>query len=104
MWGAAIIHPDVRDVLPWLPEPMVTHAGTDNNDGERKAAKRLLAKLDQDHPHLQCIVTADRLRANAPPSETLQASDLRSLLGVKAGDHTSLCEPVQAAEQAGRVT
>jgi len=104
MLGAAIIHPDVREVIPLMPEPIVKQDGTDKNDCERNAAKRFVAKLHQDHPHLKFIVTEDSLSSNAPHIETLQAYDLRYLLGVKEGDHTYLFKQVQAAEQAGWVT
>lgn len=70
MWGAAMIHPDVRDVSPLLPEPMIQPAGTANNDGERHAAKRFMAKLRQDHPHRTCLSTADSPSSTAPPIET----------------------------------
>jgi len=50
MLGAAIIHPDMREVIPLMPEPIVKHDGTDKNDGERNAAKRFVAKLRKDHP------------------------------------------------------
>jgi len=96
-------HPALRDVMPLMPEPMVQHDGTDNKDGARHAAKRLVATLRQDHPHLTCIVTADRLRANAPPIQTLPDHHLPSLLGVTEGDHALLCTQVQEAEHAGRV-
>jgi hypothetical protein len=104
MLGAAIMHPDIREVIPLMPEPMVKHDGTGKNDGERTAAKRFVAKRRQDHPHLKFIVTADSLSANAPHIETLHADGLRYLLGVKEGDHASLFQQVQAAEHAGRVT
>jgi hypothetical protein len=71
MLGAAIIHPDRREVIPLMPEPIVKHDGTDKNDCERNAAKRFIAKLRQDHPHLQVIVTEDSLSSNAPHIETL---------------------------------
>src|SRR5512132_3837504 len=54
--GAAILHPDCREVIPLMPEPIVQQDGTDKNDGERNAAKRFLVKLRQDHPHLKFIV------------------------------------------------
>jgi hypothetical protein len=101
--GAAMIHPDLRAVIPLRPEPIVTPDGADKNDGERNAAKRFVAKLRQDHPHLKLIVTEDRLRSKAPHLETLHAHDLRYLLGVKDGDQTYLFKRVQAAEHAGRV-
>jgi hypothetical protein len=102
--GAAIIHPDVRAVIPLMPEPRVKQDGARKNDGERHAAKRFVAKLRQAHPHLTFMVTEDSLSAHAPHIETLQAHGLHSILGVKEGDHASLFEQVQAAEQAGRVT
>ncbi len=104
MLGAAIIQPDVRAVIPRMPEPMVQPDGTAKNDGERHAAKRFIAQLRHDHPHLKCLITEDSLRANAPPLETLHDEGCHSILGGKAGDHASVCTQVQAAEEAGRVT
>jgi Transposase DDE domain len=104
MLGAAIIHPDLRAVIPLMPEPIVNQDGTAKNDCERNAAKRFIAKLRQDHPHLKFIVTEDSLSSNAPHIETLQAHGLRYILGVKDGDHAFLFEQVQAAAQAGRAT
>jgi hypothetical protein len=85
--GAARIHPDMRAVIPLLPAPMVQQDGTAKNDCDRKAAKRFLVKLRQDHPHRKCVITEDSLRAHAPHSETLPAPGLHSILGVKAGEH-----------------
>jgi hypothetical protein len=104
MLGAAIIHPDVRAVIPLMPEPIGQDDGTDKNDCERHAAKRFVAKLRKDHPHLKCIVTEDSLSSNAPHIETLQHDDLHYILGVKEGDHTFLFQQIQEAEHAGRVT
>jgi hypothetical protein len=104
MLGAAIIHPDQRAVIPLMPEPITNRDGTDKNDCERNAAKRFVAKLRQDHPHLKFIVTEDSLSANAPHIETLHAHDLRYILGVKEGDHAYLFQQIEAAEHAGRVT
>src|SRR6266481_5445564 len=101
--GAAIIHPDQRAVIPLMPEPIVNRDGTDKNDCERHAAKRFIAKLRQDHPHLKLIVTEHSLSSNAPHIETLQDHDLHYILGVKEGDHAYLFQEVQAAEHAGRV-
>ena len=104
MLGAALIHPDQRAVIPLMPEPIVKQDGTGKNDCERNAAKRFMAKLRKDHPHLKFIVTEDSLSSNAPHIETLQAHGLHYILGVKDGDHAYLFEQVQAAAQAGRVT
>jgi hypothetical protein len=104
MLGAAIIHPDVREVIPLMPEPIMRHDGTAKNDCERNAAKRFIAQLRLDHPHLQFIVTEDSLSSNAPHLETLHAHGLHYILGIKAGDHAYLFNQVQAAEHAGHVT
>jgi hypothetical protein len=104
MLGAAIIHPDLREVIPFMPEPIVKQDGTTKNDCERNAAKRFLVKLRQDHPHLNFIVTEDSLSSNAPHSETLHDHGCHSILGVKEGDHAYLFTQVQAAEEAGRLT
>jgi hypothetical protein len=103
MVGAAIIHPDFREVIPLMPEPIVKQDGTTKNDCERNAAKRLVRKLRQDHPHLKLIVTEDSLSANAPHIRELQAQQLHYILSVKEGDHAFLFEQVRAAEQAGQV-
>jgi hypothetical protein len=104
MLGAALIHPDRREVIPLMPEPIVKQDGREKNDCERNAAKRFVSKFRQDHPNLKVIVTEDSLSSNAPHIETLQAHDMRYILGVKEGDHAFLFKHVAAAEQAGRVT
>jgi len=104
MLGAALVHPEQRAVIPLMPEPIVKQDGTGKNDCERNAAKRFIAKLRKDHPHLKCIVTEDSLSSNAPHIATLHAHGLHYILGVKDGDHAYLFEQVQVAEQAGRVT
>ncbi len=104
MLGAALIHPDLREVIPLRPEPIVKQDGMTKNDCERNAAKRLVAKLRHDHPHLKLIVTEDSLSANAPHIETLHAHHLHYIVGVKEGDHAFLFAQVRAAEQAGQVT
>src|SRR5881409_973836 len=102
--GAAIIHPDFREVIPLMPEPIVKQDGTQKNDGERHAAKRFITKLRQDHPHLKVIITEDALSSNAPHIETLHDYGCHYILGVKEGDHAYLFKQGQAAEEAGRVT
>src|SRR5688572_30696646 len=94
MLGAALIHPDKREVIPLMPEPIVKQDGTEKNDCERNAAKRFVSKFRRDHPHLQVIVTEDSLSSNAPHIETLQEHNMRYILGVKEGDHAFLFEQI----------
>jgi hypothetical protein len=104
MLGAAIIHPDFREVIPLMPEPIVKQDGTQKHDCERNAAKRFITKLRQDHPHLPFIITEDALSSNAPHIEPLHDYGCHYILGVKEGDHAYLFTQVQAAEEAGRGT
>jgi hypothetical protein len=104
MLGAALIHPDKREVIPLMPEPIVKQDGTEKNDCERNAAKRFVTKFRRDHPKLKVIVTEDSLSSNAPHIETLHAHDMRYIRGVKEGDHAFLFQQVAEAERAGRVT
>src|SRR2546422_1227069 len=96
MLGAAIIHPDFREVIPLMPEPIVKQDGTEKNDCERNAAKRFITKLRHDHPHLKFIITEDALSSNAPHIETLHdyeqipRSPRRNELPVKRIDGTLL--------------
>src|ERR1700694_1350195 len=94
----------MRAVIPLMPESIVKWDGTSKNDCERSAAKRFIAKLRHDHPHLGFIVTEDGLSSNAPHIETLHDYACHYILGVKEGDHAYLFEQVQAAAEAGRVT
>ena len=102
--GAAMIHPDCREVMPRMPAPIVKPDGTQNNDGARHAAKRCLTTLRQDHPPLPCLITAEALRAHAPHSETLHDDGCPSMLGGQEGDQASGFTQGQAAAEAGRVT
>ena len=59
--GAVLVHPARRTVLPLAPEPIVRADGVAKNDCERNAAKRLLADVRREHPHLKLIVVEDAL-------------------------------------------
>ena len=104
MVGAALIHPDFRAVMPWMPEPIVHQDGTEKHAGERHAATRCITTVRQDPPHRTCIVPEDRLRAHAPHIEALHAAQCHASLGGNEGEHAQVCQHVQAAAAAGTVT
>jgi len=104
MLGAAIVHPDFREVIPLAPEAIVKQDGTTKNDCERNAAKRLLRKIRREHPHLKFIVIEDGLASNAPHIRELMALDMHFLLGMKPGDHAFLFDQLIAADDADQVT
>ena len=102
--GAAIVHPDYKEVFPLCPEAIRKQDGETKNDCERNATKRLLKKLRQDHPHLKLIVNEDGLSSNAPHIEDLEEYNLHYILGVKEGDHKFLFQCVDQAVKSGGST
>jgi len=57
--GAAIVHPDKRQVLPLFPETMTRQDGSQKNDCELNAAKRLLPAIREAFPQRRYIVLED---------------------------------------------
>jgi hypothetical protein len=104
MLGAAIVHPDFKEVIPLAPEFINKQDGQSKNDCERNAAKRFFEKLRKDHPHLPFIITEDALSSNAPHIREAQKYNLHYILGVKQGDHSFLFDQVKTARNEGRTT
>jgi hypothetical protein len=102
--GAALVHPDHREVIPLAPEMICNGDGQTKNDCERNAARRWLRKFRQDHPHLPVILTEDALSPNAPHIRDLKEHDGRFILSVKPGDHGLLFAYVEEADKQGLVT
>jgi len=98
MLAAVIVHPDVRQVLPLAPEPILKQDGNTKNDCERNAAKRLLNDLRREHPHLKLTVIEDGLASNAPHIQTLRDLNMNFILGTKKGDHAFLFDWVDKSE------
>ncbi len=84
---ASMVHPDIKQVIPLAPEPIVKDDGQKKNDCERNASKRLIANIRREHPHLPIIFIEDALASNGPHIDTLKKANMRYILGVKPGDH-----------------
>lgn len=104
LMGGVIIHPNLREVIPLMPEPIMKQDGESKNDCERNAAKRFLARLKQDYPDLTFTITEDALSPNAPHIRELEKHGFHYILGVKEGDHKYLFDQVALARQEGRTT
>lgn len=109
MLGAVIVHPKKSIVIPLAPEPITKQDGSNKNDCERNAAKRLLENVRREHPHLKLIVIEDGLSSNGPHIKLLNALDMRFILGAKSEDHRFLfdwvaaekCQEFEEIDQAG---
>jgi len=102
--GAAIVHPDFKEVIPLAPEMIIRQDGSTKNDCERNASRRFLQKLRQDHPHLPLIVVEDGLSSNGPHIRDLQKHRMHYILGAKQGDHPLLFHRMEEATKNGEST
>ena len=104
MLGAAIVHPDMKEVIPLAPEPIVRQDGNSKNDCERNAGKRLLQQLRAEHPKMGFIIIEDGLASNAPHLREILRLNMHYISGVKPGDHRFLFDHVVAAIEEDRAT
>ena len=84
---AAIVHPDMRQVIPLMPEEVHNTDGTEKQDCETKAAKRLIPKIRKDHPKLGLIIGGDDLFSNQPFIETVLKERMHYLFVAKESTH-----------------
>jgi hypothetical protein len=88
----ALVHPKRSPVIPLCPEAVRNTDGTDKQDCETTAAKRLLGKLKKIHPKLPLIIVADSLYSTQPMIESIGSHGMRYVLTAKPGDHKMLME------------
>jgi Transposase DDE domain len=100
--GATLVHPDLKEVIPLAPEPIINQDGHTKNDCERNATRRWLEHFRKEHPHLPVIIVEDALSANAPHLRDLDHARVHYIIGVKPGDHAFLFQHLYAADEAGR--
>ena len=100
--GASLVHPDLKEVIPLAPEPIVLQDGAAKNDCERNATRRWLKSFREVHPHLPAIIVEDGLSANAPHLRDLADADVHYIIGVKPGDHAFLFQRLREADEANR--
>lgn len=97
MLCSVLVHPERSHVIPFCPEPIQKQDGTNKNDCERNAAKRLLKDLKREHPHLKLVIIEDGLASNAPHIRLLQELEYKYILGAKPDDHKWLFNWVKSA-------
>ncbi len=90
MLQAALVHPDLKQVIPLAPEPMSQQDGHTKNDCELNAAKRFLNDFRREHPKLPVTLLGDAIYANEPFITALKQHDMSFILNVKPKKHTWL--------------
>ena len=87
-----IIHPDIKQILPLMPEQIVNSDGTSKQDCEMNASKRWLSKVKTDHPRLKLIINADGLSSKQPFITEVNETGYNYILVAKPLDHTYMME------------
>jgi len=95
MFGACVVHPDKKNVIPLCPEVILNQDGSSKNDCERNACKRFLKNFRREHPHLKAILIEDGLSSTAPHIRMIKEYGLLYILGAKPGDHKFLFEQLE---------
>ncbi len=98
---AVMLHPDVRQVIPLAPEPIIKADGNEKNDCERSAGKRLIAKIRATHPKLKIMVAGDGLYSNQPFIDVLKAHAMSFVLVAKPTDHKILFQWIEELDGLG---
>ena len=94
---AAIMHPDRKQVIALMPEEISNDDGHTKQDCEINAAKRLLPKLGQQHPHMKFIICGDGLYSKYPFVAEAQRQDMHFILVAKPDDHCSMMNVIAAS-------
>lgn len=101
---AAIMRPGKREVIPFAPEAIRNSDGTEKQDCEIKAGKRLLKKLRSAHPKLKFLIVADSLHSKQPFIEECQRERMSYILVAKPVDHQILMKWIDEQRQLGKVS
>lgn len=92
----AMMHPDMRQVVPFMPEEIQNTDGATKQDCEMNAAKRLIPKMRIAHPQLGIILTGDDLFSRQPIIEDTVAARMHYIYVAKPTSHSYLMEWLDA--------
>lgn len=87
-----IMHPNMKQVIPFMPEQVCNSDGHTKQDCEMNAAKRMLEKLRKDHPQMGFIIGGDGLYSKQPIIEEILERKLHYLFVAKPDDHEYMME------------
>lgn len=101
---AALMRPGKREVIPLAPEAVKNIDGTEKQDCEIEAGKRLIKKIRSTHYKLKIIIVADSLYSKQPFIENLYREGLSYILVAKYEDHKMLMEWIGEQKKLGTVS
>jgi hypothetical protein len=83
------MHPDGRQVIPLMPEPILNTDGNKKQDCEHSATKRFLTQLKKDHPHLPLLISGDGLFSDGTITRHVISLGMHDLFTVSLRFHSS---------------
>ncbi len=96
---AAIAHPNMSTIIPFMPEQIRNEDGQEKQDCETNAAKRMIGKLREQHPQLGFTIGGDALFATQPFVEALRNQRMNYIIMVKPTKHTYLFDWIDAYKE-----
>lgn len=99
--AATLVRAGSHKVWPLDVEPVRNEDGSQKQDCEIKAAKRLLARLREQHRHLPLLITGDDLYSRGPFIELCHEQRIAYVLVAKVDSHKEMMEWVEEIEQLG---
>jgi len=100
---SVLVHPGKRQVIPLAPEQIKNEDGTQKQDCEINASKRVIKKIRRDHPKLKIIIGGDSLYSKQPFINELKAARMSYVLTAKPTDHKILFEWVAEFREMGEI-
>ena len=88
----AIMHPDIKPVIPTYVEPIKNKDGTKKQDCETNAAKRYIPELRKMFPKKKLIITGDDLFSRQPMIETVLHNKFHFFFVAKPTSHTYMMQ------------
>lgn len=92
---AVLVHPERSAVFPLDAEPIVQQDGSQKNDCELNAAKRLIVHLAEAYPREKFIICEDALFSNGPHLRQLISKKWSYISGIKPESHPTLFKQME---------
>ncbi len=99
--GASIVHPNLKQVVPLCPEPIMRIDGMTKNDSEQTAFRRFIKDFKREHPKLKAVFALDALYANGPIISLLRDCGYEFIIAVKSSKSV-LFSDAKSGETDGR--
>ena len=86
----------LNSVIPFMPEEICMQDGSTKNDCEVNAAKRVIKKLRESHPHLDIVINADDIYSRVPMIECVLLNKMSFIFVAKETSHKFMYEEISA--------